>query len=303
MLCQSPIVQGDFVHGCGQCLPCRYNKRRVWTHRIMLEQSLWENNAFVTLTYSDEKLPVGGTLVPSHLSLFLKRLRYAIAPERIRFFGVGEYGDQSERPHYHLALFNYRTCERGRTDHNAIMRRGGCCNQCDLISREWGLGGVDVGLLEPSSAAYVCGYVAKKWTDKDDFRLNGRHPEFARMSKRPGLGAGVMDEVASTLLALPNFDSLVDVPTALSHGKRTLPLGNYLVRRLRTRVGREPNCPQAKREEIQAEMSPLRIAAKTLTPDGKDRSKITAQLLTEVNEGKLKQIDGKYRRRPNKGSL
>jgi len=269
----------------------------------MLEQSLWEHNAFLTLTYSDEHLPEGGTLVPSHLSLFLKRFRYAIAPERIRFFAVGEYGDQSERPHYHLALFNYRTCERGRTDHNAIMRRGGCCNQCDLILREWGLGGVDLGLLEPSSAAYVCGYVAKKWTDKDDFRLNGRHPEFARMSKRPGLGAGVMDEVASTLLALPNFDSLVDVPTALSHGKRTLPLGNYLVRRLRTRVGREPNCPQAKREEIQAEMSPLRIAAKTLTPDGKDRSKITAQLLTEVNEGKLKQIEGKYRRRPNKGSL
>jgi len=257
----------------------------------------------VTLTYADENLPAGGTLVPAHLSLFLKRLRYALAPERIRFFAVGEYGDQSERPHYHLALFNYRTCERGRTDYDAINRRGRCCDQCEVIRREWGYGAVDLGQLEPNSAAYVCGYVAKKWTDKDDFRLKGCHPEFARMSKRPGLGAGVMDEVASTLLALPNFDSMVDVPTALSHGKRILPLGNYLTRRLRTRVGRQPNCPQAKREEIQNQMQPLREAAKAFTPDGKDRSKITAQLLTEVNEGKLKQIQNSYRRRPNKGSL
>lgn len=123
------------------------------------------------------------------------------------------------------------------------------------------------------------------------------------MSKHPGLGAYVMDEVASALLALPNFESLPDVPTALMHGKRIMPLGNYLTRRLRTRVGREPNCPQTQREKIQAEMSPLRTAAKTLTPDGKGRSKITAQLLTEVNEGKLKQLNARYRRRPNKGTL
>ena len=43
--------------GCGQCLPCRVNKRRLWTNRIMLESMCHDDNAFVTLTYNDDNIP------------------------------------------------------------------------------------------------------------------------------------------------------------------------------------------------------------------------------------------------------
>lgn len=100
--------------GCGQCLPCRVNRRRIWTHRIMLEAAQYHDNSFVTLTYDEEKLPVDLSVTPRTLQLFMKRLR-KVYPNRIRYFGVGEYGDQTMRPHYHLALFNFASCARGQT--------------------------------------------------------------------------------------------------------------------------------------------------------------------------------------------
>lgn len=98
-------------------------------------------------------------------------------------------------------------------------------------------------------------------TQADDFRLNGRHPEFARMSLRPGIGAFFMDEVASTMLTLGLEKREGDVPSALTHGKRELPLGRYLQRRLRKLVGRDEATPPEVLEAIKAELSPLRQAA------------------------------------------
>lgn len=82
-------------------------------------------------------------------------------------------------------------------------------------------------------------------TSYDDPRLFGRHPEFARMSNRPGLGASAMHEVASQLMTFNLDTSQADVPSALQHGGRALPLGRYLRRKLRTLVGKEPNAPES----------------------------------------------------------
>ena len=58
MLCSSPItVTGLGVVGCGQCIPCRINKRREWVGRLTLEAGLYTDNAFLTLTYDDAHLP------------------------------------------------------------------------------------------------------------------------------------------------------------------------------------------------------------------------------------------------------
>lgn len=177
-----------------------------------------EHASFVTLTYNDERLPDGGTLVPRHLQLWLKRLRKN-AGIRIRYFGVGEYGDKSWRPHYHIALFG--------------LGRG----HADIINDAWHDGFTDTRDLSLDLAQYVAGYVVKKMTKADDPRLDpGIYPEFARMSLRPGIGFASMHDVAEALQNKHGWDHINangDVPSVLQHAGRKLPLGRYLRTELR----------------------------------------------------------------------
>ncbi|AZL83000.1 replication initiator protein [Apis mellifera associated microvirus 42] len=301
MQCSNPFLKGGLAFGCGQCQPCRINKKREWMHRIILEASQYEENAFVTLTYSDEFLPEGGTLVPQHVQLFLKRLRKSWEPRRLRFFAVGEYGDQTNRPHYHLALFGYPTCRKGLTH----VRPGrGCCAVCDGVQSVWSsgnkpMGNVYLGGLSKDSAGYVAGYVTKKLTAKDDERLGGRHPEFARMSTRPGLGCGMMDEVASTLLEYPL--NLEDVPGVLEYGKgHYLPLGRYLKEQLRLRYGREKKAPESVIQKAEEKLRPLREIAYTTAPPG-SKAFMFKNLIIDAGEGK--RIRKLHAQRKTKGVL
>lgn len=263
MLCRNPITMGMHLYPCGQCMPCRFNRRREWTHRIMLEASLRTENAFVTLTYSDENLRMTSqqlpTLDPKDFQDWLKRFRAAISPLKVRFYGVGEYGDETQRPHYHVALFGYPPCRYGNSRYRHYTN---CCDNCDRIRDTWGKGNIFVGTLETESAQYVAGYVTKKMTAKDDERLLGRHPEFARMSLRPGIGADFMHDVASVVLDLNLVEKEGDVPSSLRHGKRVLPLGRYLTKKLRKLVGQDEKAPQATLDKIAEEMRPLREAAR-----------------------------------------
>lgn len=279
MKCVNPYTnsQGQ-AFGCGQCLPCRFNARRVWAHRIMLEASLYENNCFATLTYDDEHIPEGETLVPKHLQDWLKVIRKRIEPDRLRFYGVGEYGDESQRPHYHVALFNFESCRWVQTRSN----RNECCDRCSLVRDTWDKGKVFLGTLEDHSAQYVAGYVTKKMTSKNDPRLNGRHPEFARMSNRPGIGHDFMHEVASTFMQFDLEQSQADVPSALRHGRRVLPLGRYLRKKLRVMVGRDEKTPEAETLRLSQELLPLRVLAKA---DAENPS--LKHQIVEVNKGKV----------------
>lgn len=259
MMCKNPYNGSAGLFGCGQCMPCRYNKRRVWMHRIMLEAAQYEDNAFVTLTYSDEHIPEGGNLVPKHPQDWMKRLRARVAPSKFRFFLVGEYGDESHRPHYHAALFGFRTCVYGDTRMYCTKRP---CHWCGMVRETWGHGNIMLGKLEDDSAGYMAGYVTKKMTHKDDPRLAGRHPEFGRMSLRPGLGYDALWLIADTLLKYELDLSMDDVPESLAHGMKKLPLGRYLRSNLRKMIGRSENAPQAVYDKMAAELYPLRMAAR-----------------------------------------
>lgn len=260
MMCRNPYTGVGGVHGCGQCGPCRFNKRRIWAHRIMLEAAQYEHNAFVTLTYDPEHLPAGGTLVPDHTRLWLNRLRGRVAPSRFRFFLVGEYGDDSQRPHYHAALFGFQSCSFGQSRYSKSRQR--CCYWCELVRETWGQGNVYLGSLELSSAGYMAGYVTKKMTKVDDARLAGRSPEFGRMSLRPGVGATALWDIADALLRYDLDKSLDDAPGTLRHGSKELPLGRYLQGRLRELIGRDKKAPQAVLDKVEAELRPLRLAAR-----------------------------------------
>lgn len=230
-------------------------------HRLMLEAAQCEDNAFVTLTYDDASLPEGGSLRPRDLQLWIKRYRRHYAPFRFRFFGVGEYGDQTWRPHYHVALFGVPSCLYGRSRY---ALRNDCCRVCDGIRETWGLGHVYVGELTPESCGYVASYVVKKLnSDKRSLGLlNGRHPEFTRQSRHPGIGFSSMREVAKTLQRHGLVSRLTDVPMSLQHGSRKLPLGRYLRRVLREELGWDGKITQEAMDEIAAELLPVRMAAR-----------------------------------------
>jgi len=252
MRCSKPLVMNGSAFGCGQCTPCRINRRRIWAHRIMLEAAQYKDNCFITLSYSDEHLPGDQSVTPRQLSAFMKRFRDRIKPLKVRYFGVGEYGDATFRPHYHAALFGFPRCRKGLSRFNS---EGHCCSTCDVISLSWGMGNIFVGDLTIQSASYIAGYVTKKMTGEFDPRLEGRRPEFARMSLRPGIGVGMMDEVASALLTHRLDERMIDVPNTLRHGAKEMPLGRYLRQKLRERIGRDkkepPEAAKARKEEMQ----------------------------------------------------
>lgn len=227
----------------------------------MLEALGHRDNSFITLTYSDQNLPLNSDgspdLAPKDLQDWLKRFRKEIEPLRVRYYAVGEYGDLSERPHFHAAVFGWPSCRLGQTDYGFARNYDGpprCCTWCRTIHDTWARGRILSGTLEVSSAQYIAGYVTKKMTKKDDARLNGRHPEFARMSLRPGIGAKAMDNVVATFQQFNLEDREADVPSALRHGSRLLPLDRYLRRRMRKALGRDEKTPEAALAEVKAEM-------------------------------------------------
>lgn len=265
----------------------------------MLEAQLKEENSFLTLTYADPNLPLtsGGlpTLIPKHLQDWLKRFRKEILPSRVRFFAVGEYGDETQRPHYHVAMFGYPCCARGNTRYgNAGVPI--CCDNCVRVHNTWSHGRVFIGDLTVNSAQYVAGYVTKKMTGKSDPRLYGREPEFSRMSRRPGIGVDAMHDVASSLLEFDLEEKMTDVPSVLRHGSRTLPLGRHLRRKLRTMIGRDENAPPEAIEEIKKALQPLRDSAF-------ENSRSFKNEVIDAASVKVKQLESRAKLYKKRGSI
>lgn len=216
----------------------------------MLEAMQHRSNAFVTLTYEDTKLVASAsglsTLVPRDLQLFLKRLRER-SPQKLRFFAVGEYGDQTFRPHYHVGLFNFPNCQRGQTHQSHTGRRlwSSCCGDCRMVGETWGKGDIEIRSLEASKCEYLAGYVTKKMTSAEDPRLEGRFPEFSRQSRGGragpgGIGFSGVERIAKAITQFVEPSQLIDVPPTIKQGKNAhLPLGRYIRNKLREQLGLE----------------------------------------------------------------
>lgn len=278
MKCIKPFVKAGQAFGCGQCLPCRINRRRTWMHRIMLECQCHEFNSFATLTYADNNVE---ELCPKHTQDWLKRFRRRVG--KVRYYLVGEYGDKSMRPHYHVALFGFPSCQ-------AVYRmKGDCpCPSCTAVRETWGFGHILLGMLEPASASYLCGYVTKKMTFREDRRLDGRYPEFARMSLVPGIGADAMWDAASVMMQYKLEEK--GIPSQLRHGRKMLPLGRYLRKKLAEMVGHEVP-PYMEADEQ------LRILREYAFANSRSLQSVYA----EVNQGYADALEGRFNKA--RGSL
>ena len=208
---------------CGQCIGCRLERSKQWAIRCVHEASLHQNNSFITLTYNDEHVPEGHTLVKRDFQLFMKRLRKKYG--KVRYYQCGEYGsvyDQKGnkikdslgreiigRPHFHACLFGLDFDDKELY----TQRNGISLYKSKKLSKIWtspltgkSMGFVTVGAVTFESAAYIARYVSKKINgdrnqDKcdmglthyervmDDGQIVDCQPEYTTMSRRPGIGA------------------------------------------------------------------------------------------------------------------
>lgn len=220
----------SFQLPCGRCVGCRMEKARQWGVRCLHEAKMWPSNAYVTLTYNNENLPPGGSLCLRDLQLFMKRLRKAKNSTKdnpVRFFAGGEYGEDNGRPHYHLLLFN---CGFRDMLFYTYNKRGEPLYTSKELDGYWSVDGVPlgfctIGAVTFDSAVYCAKYALKKVNitehssdaAKAEFERkymvydeNGecfdRRPEFAVMSRRPGIGSTYYDKFGAEVRA---HDSVV----------------------------------------------------------------------------------------------
>lgn len=165
--------------------------------RCMHEAQMHPENCFVTLTYSDEHLPDDYSVHVEVVQKFMKRLRKAYEPKKIRSFAAGEYGDKDNRPHYHLLLFNHSfTDQKLHSQKNKIK-----LYTSQSLQKLWPYGYSTVGSLTYQTAAYTARYVMKKVggdlapehylrTHPLTGKLVQVQPEFATQSNKPGLASG-----------------------------------------------------------------------------------------------------------------
>lgn len=203
--CKRPwIWRGDdgrsYPLPCGKCLACRIRRRSIWAIRMLHELTTCGDSSFITLTYSDEHLPVRGSdprgvLLKSDLQKFHKRARRA--GSEYRYYACGEYGDKGGRPHYHAILFGWNPSPR----------------ELEVL---WSMGRVDVATAEVASVRYVAGYVSKK-LGLSDYDLSNRPPPFQCASNGIGLAW------ASSNMIENLYDG------ALTYRGKSLPIPRYYV--------------------------------------------------------------------------
>lgn len=186
---------------CGRCIGCKLQRSKSWAMRCVHEASLYENNCFITLTFSEDFPSKTYTLHKSDFQKFMKRLRRRFPGRKIRYYHAGEYGEKLQRPHHHACLFNFDFPDKylwSTSGGNKLYRS-------NILEKLWsdpksGLsyGFSAIGDVTFESAAYVARYVTKKITgDQAKAYYRGREPEYTTMSRRPGIGKAWIDKYPS----------------------------------------------------------------------------------------------------------
>lgn len=175
---------------CGRCPECLSQRRNDWSFRLVEELKHSTSAYFITLTYTDDQIPYRKhsgqqTLDKRDVQLFIKKLRKRqetflkqqnsrgskASPRRnttIRYYIAGEYGSETQRPHYHCILFNVL---------GDIVAK---------IEDIWTKGHTHIANCNVKTIAYTTKYVMKKLDETIDPKY--KEPEFSLMSRKPALG-------------------------------------------------------------------------------------------------------------------
>lgn len=203
-----PTVISELKLPCGQCIGCRLNHAEGWAIRMVHEAQFHEENSFITLTYSEDNLPENGSLNYEDVTKFIKKLRKALEntpyDKKLKYFRVGEYGDQLSRPHYHIILFGFdfsypieyknkpsvRILESDQGDKKYYSS--------SFLTDLWSKGFCNIGEVNYNTCMYVAKYVTKKVNGSkkhDHYEKLSPYGEYIQleqekssMSRRNGIG-------------------------------------------------------------------------------------------------------------------
>lgn len=194
---------------CGKCIGCQLDKSLDWAARLSMELKYHDSAYFVTLTYSNDCVPVreyidemtgevckAQSLCKRDFQLFMKRLRETFKNDSIRFFCAGEYGSNTMRPHYHAIIFGLHLDDLKpykKSPHGFQYWTS------DSLSRVWSvcrdgvvspIGFAVVADVSFETCAYTARYVTKKLYGKNSefYERCNIEPPWCLMSRKPGIG-------------------------------------------------------------------------------------------------------------------
>lgn len=151
-----------FPIACKSCIGCRLYSSREWAIRCTHENQMHEESSFLTLTYNDQHLPKNQTLMLEDMQKFFYRLRSHLKRQgensKFRYMYCGEYGDTTNRPHYHALMFGLDFPDKKLY----TVMRGNRVYQSPTLDKVWGKGFAHIGSVTFESSAYVARYINKK---------------------------------------------------------------------------------------------------------------------------------------------
>lgn len=180
-------INGFYVqYPCRWCINCRIDKLNYWKDRLNYEHLKKVSSAFVTFTYDNINIPhpeAGGSLLRYDFESLINNLRNRT--RRIKnqwagtlnrkdwtYYGVGEYGDQFGRPHYHILFFGLDFWQAKQ-----------------MFKETWPYGIIDSLPILDGGIGYVLDYINKQVHGKqslEKYEANGLESPFT--SCTPGIG-------------------------------------------------------------------------------------------------------------------
>lgn len=190
---------------CGKCPECCKDYYTMWATRGSRELAQWDSSLFITLTYDDQHLPENKSLNKKHVQDFIKRVKKHFKSSKenpIRQTYCGEYGTKTNRPHYHVILYN---CDFLDKKKHRKTDQGQQVFTSETLTGLWGKGLCEFGFATAGGIAYLYKYILKKKTRKEktkplsiehgDTTYDVEH-EFIESSRNPGIGAWMRDSAS-----------------------------------------------------------------------------------------------------------